>query len=191
MTLDGEPFCDEKQPGDLFSMGLSSSFGPPTPDSVDESSVVKVKKMMPLRMESLKKVDGACHEGSSLQALPSRPLKIHENVNIRLIRPPHPLLKVSDLEMCRLTGDDDKDTKDSEEQVTPAISEDGSVSRAEDVFFALSLEGLGKYPEGLSCFVDGKEVNDEEPKEKEKPSEEEPKAIFVFARSSFLRQFFF
>ena len=95
MTLDGEPFCDEKQPGDLFSMGLSSSFGPPTPrlcefmqlpeNSVDESSVVKVKKMMPLRMESLKKVDGACHEGSSLQALPSRPLKIHENVNIRLI----------------------------------------------------------------------------------------------------------
>jgi len=41
-------------------------------------------------------------------------------------------------------GGDDKDTKDSEEQVTPAISE---------------------------------EVNDEEPKEKEKPSEEEPKAI--------------
>ena len=93
--------------------------------------------------------------------------------------------------MCRLTGDDDKDTKDSEEQVTPAISEDGSVSRAEDVFFALSLEGLGKYPEGLSCFVDGKEVNDEEPKEKEKPSEEEPKAIFVFARSSFQTSAFF
>lgn len=37
---------------------------------------------------------------------------------------------VSDLEMCRLTGDDDKDTKDSEEQVTPAISEDGSCEQS-------------------------------------------------------------